>query len=682
MEFDDLGNWLKTNKFLAAATRFRWQLTVTHQVYQSTGKTVNLQQLLPDAAGENLAWTNASDLLILQTPNWLSKAGVLQRLELETQLLVQTLGKDYFLNPSSTLTSADQGVTIRWQLPEALLQQSYQEKFKALGINYLTYRSQIYLKILQRLNQYHWIFLYLTAATPQGTAKLQRSSYWQRHFAAKARSVQQVIPHRLADRSWKKLNFRPYLTKMLVGQQAVEIVAGIEYAGLEADPFYSTGLNPAVLNLLQLLTAYFWAAPGIDTEKLDHKLQQGIDLSQQTAAGNPFAVIPELKTALKLFNHLADYRRVANMNQDFQLYFERWRSSLTDGTQNLSGRVLRQVGNNQAKLQQVAQKNQTRLIANWQNEKLIDHNSAALLTAAFAQGKTFQLISPTEHLVKIADKLIGDGLLTDDTGNLGQRCWHDRQLASQLAAAAGWQVPAQWLIRNRTEFEEKYADFAQAAVALKGRYQTGSRVFRLPPTAAELWQQIKQVLQHDQGCLVEQAQPGTCYRVLIAGGEPLSVLERLPQQVVGNGRSTIEQLIKQKQVLFQQQRRIFPFAAIETATLAEQGQQLTTVLPRGVQLLLRFDSSYQNGEEYLELFSELDPSYLTALKRLAADLNLVNGVLDVIMPNIYLKYQPRNSNQLFFLTAHQTTDLRIFQQLKMGSPRPLAKLILTQLLKK
>ncbi|MCI1632919.1 MAG: hypothetical protein LKI22_03065 [Liquorilactobacillus nagelii] len=52
-------------------------------------KPVNLANLLPDAVGENVSWTTATDILLLKTPNWVSQKGVLQRLELTTQLLLQ-----------------------------------------------------------------------------------------------------------------------------------------------------------------------------------------------------------------------------------------------------------------------------------------------------------------------------------------------------------------------------------------------------------------------------------------------------------------------------------------------------------------------------------------------------------------------------------------------------------------
>lgn len=681
MEFDDFGNWLKKNGYLSAAMRLRWQLTVSRQVCQQNGETVNLANLLPDAVGENVSWTTATDILLLKTPNWVSQKGVLQRLELTTQLLLQTLNNKYYLKPQTSLNAADKGITLRWQLPEALLQQSYQEKFKVLGVNYLTYRSQTYLKILQQLNKYQWIFRYLTAATPQGTGKIHRSDFWQQQFTAKNRQIVKV-PQSVTASDWQNFSFQPILSQMRVGQQIVEIVGGIETTGMELNPFYSSGVNPASLRLLKLLTAYFWSSPGVPAANIDVDLQHSNKLTRQVVLGNPFAGVPELKTAIKLLNHLADFSKIAASSQNLADDFEYWRLALVDGSQNLSGRIVRQLGNNSLKLNQLAQKNQTKMLVEWQQEKLLDHNSAELLTAAFSQGKPFQIISPAEHLVEIAGHLIGDGLLTDSTGNLGQRCWKNRQLANQLAAAAGWQVPAQWLIQNKTEFQQKYPNFAKVAVAIKGQHYTGSQVFRLPPSTKFLWQQIKQVLQNDAGCLIEQAQPGTCYRILIAGGQPLSVLERLPQQVVGDGHSTIQQLIRKKQELFRQQQRDFPFQTIESTVIDLQGQQLTTVLPRGTQLLLRFDSSYQTGEEYLEMFSEIDPSYLPVLQKLAADLQVVNGVLDVIIPNLYVKFRRHTPNQLIFLNAHQTTDLRIFKQLKIGEPRPIAKLILNQLIKK
>lgn len=683
MQLDDLGKWLQQNNYLPAAANFRWQLLLQRQIKCQPGQSNDgLQDFWQQAEGADLKLLDQeTGSILLKTPGFVSKKAVLDRLKLTTLLVLKNLGKNYYLDPFSQAVSADQGIKIRWQLPEFLLQQSYSAKFKALKIDYLTYRSQIYLKIIQQLNQYHWVLLYLTGAAKQASGKLQKSSYWVKRQGQPAPQNLDFTANDFKNPNWSYLPFKPFKVTVRINSAVKEVIGGIEFQGLELDPFSAVGLSADVLTWLQLATVYFWVSPGIDNDRLTAVLQQALQKSQATAAANPFAAIIELKAALVFLDNLANYVKSAKLNDTFLTMIDKWRALFQAGEQTKSGRLARMTVTPEKRTWYLAQQALGQLQTSWQTEELIDHNSLEVLSAAVAAGKNYQIISKKMHLIKVEDQLIGDGFLLDSTGNLAQKIWQDRLLAGQLVSAAGYQIPFQWTVKNRTDFEKKYPAFAELALAIKGRYQPGTFVFRLPPQKAKLWQVVKQILQTDSECLIQQAQLGSCYRILLVDQTPITILERLPQQIVGDGHSTIAQLIKRKQLQFTQQQRKFEFGELQRQALAAQGRTLNDVLPRGIQLLLRFDASTQSGEEYLEVSDQLDPSYLPVIKNVAAALKLRNGVLDVIIGNLYQRFDPQKAaGQFYFLSAHQQADLSLLQQVKLGEPKPLGKLILQHLL--
>ncbi|WP_281164681.1 hypothetical protein [Liquorilactobacillus sicerae] len=683
MQFDDLGTWLQENQLLAATANLRWQVLLQRQLEKQPAQPVeNLGEFLTKAQGEDLQPVEKIvGGILLKTPGWLSKKGVLQRLKLTTLLLQKNLGSQVFLNPFSTVSQFDHGITLRWQLPEFLLQQSYQEKFKSLQLDYLAYRAQVYLKIIQQLNNNSWLLPYLTGSTPATDGKMVKSSFWLRHFTQRWPADFQFMVQNFTDQHWQSLPFRPLIVEIKTKGGSRKVIGGIELQSLELDPFSPVGITGATLDLFQLLTTYFWLAPGLVNDQLTIQLKQAFQKAGQQAAANPFAAILETKTSLKLFNQLTELIEIAKFSSAEQLLAEcqTWRQLFKDGTQTKSGQLLRLSGRTEIKTWQLAQKSLDKLTTSWQQHELADSNSLEVLAAALAEGKSYQLLSGTEHLIKIEGQLIGDGFLVDTAGNLTQRCWRDRLLASQLAAAAGFQIPMQWQIKRQTDFERLYPQLAASALAIKGRYQRSAWAFRLPLRKEQLWPFVKQILQQDRACLLQQMQAGGCYRILLVAQKPITIVERLPQQIVGDGRATLGQLIEHKQLLFKQQQRAFPFAKLQQQTIDDQGYQLTDILPRGVQLLLRYDSSSQTGEEYLEVSQEIDRSYLTAIKRLAAALGMKSGVLDVIIPNIYRPFKLQAADQLYFLSAHQTVDLNLLRQVKLGPRRPLGKLILEQL---
>ena len=75
----------------------------------------------------------------------------------------------------------------------------------------------------------------------------------------------------------------------------------------------------------------------------------------------------------------------------------------------------------------------------------------------------------------------------------------------------------------------------------------------------------------------------------------------------------------------------------------------------------------------LPILDEIDPSYVTELKRIAQLLKLADGALDVVIPNIYQPFEAE-AEQLIFLNAHATPTLALHEYVLLEpEKRPLAK---------
>ncbi len=144
---------------------------------------------------------------------------------------------------------------------------------------------------------------------------------------------------------------------------------------------------------------------------------------------------------------------------------------------------------------------------------------------------------------------------------------------------------------------------------------------------------------------------GSNYTALIVGGKVISLVERIPQNVVGDGRSSIEKLIQNKRAKRKSLQSNFEFGKFQIATLAEQGRTSKDILPRGVQLYLRYDASTGTGADYFEALTEANRSCLGKIEQLAKILKMNDGGLDVIISNIY-QTPNGEDNQFVFLNAH------------------------------
>src|SRR3989344_1365729 len=65
-------------------------------------------------------------------------------------------------------------------------------------------------------------------------------------------------------------------------------------------------------------------------------------------------------------------------------------------------------------------------------------------------------------------------------------------------------------------------------------------------TKKDFYRAMKQIFKHDRVALVQQYVRGRDYRIVVLDKEVISAYERIPLNVVGDGRSTIKQLLARK----------------------------------------------------------------------------------------------------------------------------------------
>ena len=177
--------------------------------------------------------------------------------------------------------------------------------------------------------------------------------------------------------------------------------------------------------------------------------------------------------------------------------------------------------------------------------------------------------------------------------------------------------------------------------------------------------------------MIEQVVQGSVYRALVVNDEIISLVERIPANVVGDGRSTLKELINRKNARARAEFETITLGEVERETLKAQGLKLESVIPRGIQVLLRYDATFNTGLQAYEVLDEVDSSYLTEIKRLAEALQLHDGALDIIIPNIYQPYTEQA--QLTFLNAHAYPALALNEYVLLQTEKqPIAQKVIAQ----
>jgi len=150
---------------------------------------------------------------------------------------------------------------------------------------------------------------------------------------------------------------------------------------------------------------------------------------------------------------------------------------------------------------------------------------------------------------------------------------------------------------------------------------------------------------------------GTEYRILVLSNKVIGALEMIPPRVLGDGKSTVEELIKEKQ---KSTKKKTSFDEALKKIVKEQGFSLKQILPLGKLVFIKRNSSLAEGGETRDVTklvnkkvaalcvkaSDAIGNYLAGLDVICDDISLDPdkqkfGILEINgKPDIYIHYHP------------------------------------------
>ncbi|MFT8548177.1 hypothetical protein [Liquorilactobacillus satsumensis] len=677
MEYDEIGKQIDSAKLMGAFKALRWQLKQSRKVAEIVAGKSSEASKIPLKQSERCTFFAKDALLELSTHAGMSKGKVFSEFELLLRLVQSALEPEKRIQAFSESNSSQNTTTFYWNIPEQLFKTLYDNQYQHLKIDYLVFRNQLALKVLQQLVAHHWLLTYLTGCTPFLTMKNQTATPQRSAVRAGAGVPEKPVDYRtlsayIKTRPAFATGFDLTTTQLENKGVQIESVRSFKLTGIELNPFEKTGFKAELLDLLSVMTAYFMCTTGIAEQELTPKIQAACKFEQVVARENPFAQSACYKKAQQFIASLLHFVAQTQL-QIYQGGLEKLQNLVTDSMQTPAAKLLRSGREIDAFFLKGGQSTagKTKVTANMQ----------FLLKAALKEGKDFEIISQEEQLLRIENKLVLNGITDAQTSALYAKIWHARLLCQQLVQSRGIGVPNTWTITNPAEIDEIYELIKESAIVVKGSFTTGALTFRNVPARKVFRQTVHGFLKKKQKCVIEQYQGGAAYRVLLVKGQAISMLERIPQNIVGDGHSPVSELITRKQKRYAQIERDFPFDNLQQSNLILQGRKETSILARGEQLFLRYDATTGTGEEYLECLSEMDKSYLQKIRELAQILHLQNGAIDIILPNLYQPLREKDAREQFiFLNAHAEPSLTLHEHTLMQQDAPVAEKMLQLLL--
>ncbi|MFM7471126.1 MAG: cyanophycin synthetase [Nodosilinea sp.] len=231
--------------------------------------------------------------------------------------------------------------------------------------------------------------------------------------------------------------------------------------------------------------------------------------------------------------------------------------------------------------------------------------------------------------------------LSSKTSILAVELASDKEGTKQILRNAGVPVPRGTVINYLDELEEAINEVGGYPIVVKpldGNHGRGITIdISTYQAAQEAYEAARNV---SKGVIIERFYRGQDHRVLVVNGQVIAVAERVPAHVVGDGRSTIDQLID---LTNQDPRRgeghdnLLTRIEVDRTTwqlLDRKGYSLDTVLPPGEVCYLRATANLSTGGIAIDRTDTIHPDNIWLAQRIAKTIGLDIAGIDVVTTDI------------------------------------------------
>ncbi|MDB9403456.1 cyanophycin synthetase [Microcystis sp. CS-574] len=233
--------------------------------------------------------------------------------------------------------------------------------------------------------------------------------------------------------------------------------------------------------------------------------------------------------------------------------------------------------------------------------------------------------------------------LSSFSGILAVELACDKEGTKTILKDGGIPVPRGTVIQYLDELSaaiEEVGGFPIVIKPLDGNHGRGISIDVKTQQEAEEAYDLASAASKTRSVIVERYYKGSDHRILVINGKVAAVAERIPAHVVGDGRSTIEELIE---ITNQDPNRGDGHANVLTKitidktalnVLEKQGYELTSILAHGEIAYLRATANLSTGGIAVDRTDEIHPENVWIAQRVAKLIGLDIAGIDVVTDDI------------------------------------------------
>lgn len=275
--------------------------------------------------------------------------------------------------------------------------------------------------------------------------------------------------------------------------------------------------------------------------------------------------------------------------------------------------------------------------------------------------------------------------LSNNTSILAVELACDKEGTKTILESAGVPVPKGTTIHYLDELKQAIADIGGYPIVIKpldGNHGRGITIDINDWSEAEQAYDLASQASKSRSVIVERYYRGNDHRVLVVDGKVVAVAERVPAHVIGDGQSTVKELIE---ITNQDPKRgdghdnVLTRITIDQtsqAVLGKQGYDLDSVLPSQTIAYLRATANLSTGGVAIDRTDEIHPENIWLAQRVAKIIGLDIAGIDIVTSDIS---QPLKVTDGVIVEVNAAPGFRMHAAPSEGLPRNVGAAVLDML---
>jgi len=321
----------------------------------------------------------------------------------------------------------------------------------------------------------------------------------------------------------------------------------------------------------------------------------------------------------------------------------------------------------------------------------MEHSTQLVIYDALQLGIKMEILDRADHFLKLTHKghteYVRNGNMTSKDTQISYFTMENKTVTKKILSAHDYEVPQGGEYQSKEAALGNFEQYQDMPIVVKPKstnYGLGISIFKETPSRESFEEALDIAFGEDDAVLIEEFVAGTEYRFFVLDGKVGAVLLRIPANVVGDGNSTISQLIdeKNKDPIRGEEHRapmsIIQKGDIEALMLKEQGYSFDAVPEEGEQVFLRENSNISTGGDSIDFTDKMHESYNAVAVGIAEALEVNVTGIDLIIPdyeNPSTKEQPGYS----CIEANFNPAMNMHAYVTEGKGRRLSENILAML---